>query len=100
MPDKPGQMGLFFYTLGDGVDRYFSRIIPKVKTAMTEREKKQNNHDIVMKITQDIVGTGRNVTADRGFLSVEIAEELYKKKITRYSPIGLVYQRAPSTRRF
>ena len=82
MPDKPGQMGLFFYTLGDGVDRYFSRIIPKVKTAMTEREKKQNNYDIVMKITEDIVGTGLHLTADRGFSSVEIAEELYKKKIT------------------
>ena len=82
MPDKPGQMGLFFYTLGDGVDRYFSRIIPKVKTAMTEREKKQNNYDIMMKITEDIVGTRRHLTADRGFSSVEIAEELFEKKLT------------------
>ena len=35
MPDKPGQMGIFFYTLGDGNDRYFSRIIPKIKPAVS-----------------------------------------------------------------
>ena len=82
MPDKPGQMGLFFYTLGDGIDRYFSRVIPKVRTAMTEREKKEHNYDIIMNITEDIANTGRNLTADRGFSAVEIAEDLHKKKIT------------------
>ena len=82
MPDKPGQMGLFFYTLGDGEDRYFSRVLPKVKTAMTEREKKKHNYDVVMEMTKELVGTGRNLMADRGFSSVEIAEDLFKKKIT------------------
>ena len=82
MPDKPGQMGMFFYTLGDGEDRYFSRILPKVKTAMTEREKKKHNYDVVMEMTKEITGTGRNLTADRGFSSIEIAEDLFKKKLT------------------
>ena len=35
-----------------------------------------------MEITKDITGTGRNLTADRGFSSMDIAEELCEKKIT------------------
>lgn len=82
MPDKPGQMGLFFYTLADSVDRYMSRIIPKVKTPISEEEKKVHTHELVMEITSDIVKTGRNLTADRGFTAIETVEELLKKNTT------------------
>ena len=56
MPDKPGQMGIFFYTLGDGVDRYFSRVLPKVKAAvsMSPKEAVQKTNALVMDITSDI----------------------------------------------
>ena len=48
LPDNPGQMGLFFYTLGDGIDRYFSRVQPKLKPAvsMSPKEAAQKTHDI------------------------------------------------------
>ena len=36
----------------------------------------------MMKITKDIVRTRRHLTAGRGFSSVEIAEELFEKKLT------------------
>ena len=109
MPDKPGQMGIFFYTLGDGKDRYFSRIIPKVNASISEKERKLQTHKLVMDITEDIHGTGRNLCADRGFSAIDIAEELYKKDLTYVgtimknrvglpkdavdNQIGLAYQR-------
>ena len=84
LPDKPGQMGLFFYTLGDGIDRYFSRVLPKVKPAvsMSEKEAAQKTHELVMDITSDIHGTGRNLTADRGFSAVQTALDLYEMNVT------------------
>ena len=84
MPDKPGQMGLFYYTLADGIDRYFSRIIPKTKAAvsMSPKEAVQKTYDLVMEITSDIHYTGRNLTADRGFSSLPIALDLYQRDVT------------------
>ena len=84
MPDKPGQMGIFFYTLGDGIDRYFSRVIPKKKAAlsMSAKEAVQKTNELVMEITSDIHYTGRNLTADRGFSSIEIAKQLYHRDVT------------------
>ena len=84
MPDKPGQMGLFYYTLADGIDRYFSRIIPKTKAAvsMSPKEAVQKTYDLVMEITSDIHYTGRNLIADRGFSSLPIALDLYQRDVT------------------
>ena len=82
MPDKPGQMGLFFYTLADSKDRYMSRIIPKVKSAVSEEESKVDTHELVMKISSDILGSGRNLCADRGFTAINTVEELYKNDVT------------------
>ena len=96
MLDKPGQMGLFFYTLGDSIDRYFSRVIPKVKAAVSqsEREKKQKIHDLLMDITSDIHYTGRNLCADWGFTAVKTTEGLYERDVTyvgaiKKSAVGL-----------
>ena len=76
--------GYFFYTLADGIDRYFSRIIPKTKAdvSMSPKEAVQKTNELVMEITSDIHYTGRNLTADRVFSSVEIALELYKRDVT------------------
>ena len=73
MPDKPGQMGLFFILW---------RIIPKVKSPISEEERALHTHTLVMEITSDILGTERNLCADRGFTSVEIIEKLYKNDVT------------------
>ena len=67
---KPGQIGMFFYTLGDGIDRYFIRIIPKVKTVSTQ---------LVMDICSDILDTGRNLTADSGLAEIERTLEQCKE---------------------
>ena len=82
MPDKPGHMGLFFYTSADSIDRYLSRIIPKVKSPISEEERALHIHTLMIEIASDILGTGRNLCADRGFTSVEIIEELYKNEVT------------------
>ena len=84
LPDKPGQMGLFFYTLGDGIDRYFSRVQPKMKpsVSMSQKDAAQKTHDIVMDMTSEIHWTGRNLTADRGFSAIPTVLELYKRDVT------------------
>jgi len=82
MPDKPGQMGIFFYTLADVKDRFFTRIIPKVKRSISEKERKIETKEIVINITEDLHNSARSVCADRGFSAIDIAEELYEKRLT------------------
>ena len=68
MPDKPGQMGIFFYMLTDSQDRYISRLVPKLKSSLSEEPSSTDMHNIVMELAEDILGTGRNLCADRGKL--------------------------------
>ena len=98
LPDKPGQMGLFFFTLGDGIDRYFSPVHPKMKPAvsMSKKEASQKTRDLVMDITSDIHGTGRNLTADRGFTAVPTTLALYERNVTYVGTIKKSMSGLPS----
>ena len=78
MTDKPGQMGIFFYTSRDEVHRYFS-IIPKTQSAICEVTTPVNTHNLMLQICSEILHTVQNLTADCGFTSIETAEVLYEK---------------------
>ena len=59
-----------------------SRMSIKTKSPICEEERKKETYRVVMDLTSDIWNTGRNVCADRGFSSIEIAEDLYKLDLT------------------
>ena len=80
MKDKPGNYGFLFRVFADAQDRYASRVIPYVTPPIHNLEKKGDIYDLVMKISTDILNTGRNVTRDRLYPAIDTAEELYLKK--------------------
>ena len=53
-----------------------------MKAALSEKDTVASMNELVMNITSDIHYTGRNLCADRGFTSVQIVEELYKRDVT------------------
>ena len=80
MKDKPGNYGFLFRVFADAQDRYASRVIPYVTQPIHNPEKKGDIHDLVRKISKDILNTGRNVTRDRLYPAIDTVKELYQKK--------------------
>ena len=77
IPDKPGQMGIFFYTLADCESRYISRVIPKVKAPVADPKRKVVTNDVVLEMCADVLGSGRTVAADRGYTAIDLVECLH-----------------------
>ncbi len=83
MPDKPGKYGLLFRTLADCKDRFISRIVPYVTPAINNTgESEDKVHHLVVDMCSDLAGSGRNVTGDRFYSSIDTAEELHRQKLT------------------
>ena len=60
MNDKSGNYGLLFRVLEDAQEWYASRAIPYVTAPTNNPEKKRNNCDLLIKISKDILNTGKN----------------------------------------
>ena len=78
LPDKPGKYGILFKYLADAEDRYVSRAIPCSFPAINSQSN-ESIQELVMEMCSDILNTGRNVTVDCLYSSVETAEKLYEK---------------------
>jgi len=81
MPQKPGKYGILFRVLTDAKYRYVSRMLPYTgKTANTDGSvtQRQSPTSIVMDLCRHILGSGRNVTIDRYYTSVDMVEDLVK----------------------
>jgi len=91
LPSKPDKYGLKIISICDARTFYFLSGIPYVG-----REQKKMKTDLsiltqyVLRLTESIAGTNRNVTCDNWFASFELAEELSKKKLTL---VGTVRQK-------
>ena len=79
LQDKPGQMGILYFTLGDCKSRYFSRIIPKSKPG-TGTPVPWKMDDVVMEMASDITGQGRIFITDRGYSSIPVNEKLFQQR--------------------
>jgi hypothetical protein len=78
MPNKPGKYGILFCVLTDSNARYVSRMIPYTGKATDGADTSNSSADIVKALSEHIRGSGRNITMDRYYTSVELATELYK----------------------
>ena len=59
-------------------------MIPKTHLSISEVDNSVNTHNPVLQICCNIlhIHTGRHLTADRRFTSIETAEKLYEKDVT------------------
>lgn len=83
IPSKPAKYGLKIQTLCDARTWYvLSMEVYAGKQPAGPYEISNSPKDVVHRLTEPIVKTGRNVTADNWFTSIPLAEELLQKKLT------------------
>ena len=86
-PSKPGKYGELIRWCADADYRYFLNGLPVTKRpndadAAHEHKIENQAKNIVMTLTNPFLDEGRNVTADRFFSSVPLAEALLQRKTT------------------
>lgn len=76
LKDKPGKYGILIRMLSDSHTRYILKM--EVYAGKDERPSEERSAKAVVKrLVKPVQRTGRNVTTDRYYTSVELAEELY-----------------------
>lgn len=82
IPSKPGKYGIKFWMLCDSKTSYVYRLqVYTGRTVGQEREQNQGER-VVLDLTQDMQGSGRNVTTDNFFTSLSLAQKLSQKQMT------------------
>lgn len=83
IPSKPGKYGILLRMMTDASSRYVLNILPYAgKPDDGQREPAGSAQRLVHKLVLPYKGSGRNVTMDRFYTSVELAEDLLKDKLT------------------
>lgn len=83
MPSKPAKYGLKIQTLCDARTWYVVAMEVYVgKQPDGPYELSNSPKDVVHRLIEPIINTGRNITADNWFTSIPLAEELLQKKLT------------------
>lgn len=77
MKEKPGKYGILIRILADSKFRYVYKM--EVYAGKSKKLINENGpNQIVKRLVEPIKNSGRNVTTDRYYTSVELAEDLYK----------------------
>lgn len=88
MPNKPARYGIKLICLTDAHNSYLLNAYIYVgkdsdgKCLTKEEQKLLKPTQAVIQVTQPIINTNRNVTADNWFSSIELVQELQKRKLT------------------
>ena len=82
IPIKPGKYGIKLWMLCDSKTSYVCRL--QVYTGRHEGQEREQNQGerVVLDLTRDMVGSGRNITTDNFFTSLRLAQKLSEKQMT------------------
>lgn len=81
IPSKPGKYGIKFWMLSDSQTSYVCRLQVYIGRQGDKRESNQGNR-VVTDLCSSLKGTGRNVTCDNFFTSMNLLQQLKKDNIT------------------
>ena len=83
MPKKPAKYGIKLQCLCDAKTNYICNMKVYVgKQPEGPFQLSNKPHDITLRMVSPIFGTGRNLTTDKWYTSVSLAEDLLKMKVT------------------
>ena len=99
MPQKPDKFGIKFWLTADSSSIYLVNGYPYLGKDESRPVNQPLSESVVLRLMEPYVGKGRNVTTDRYFTSVSLAQQLTEK---RTSLVGTMNDRRkelpPSTR--
>ena len=93
LPSKPGKYGILFRTVADSTFRYMWKMWPysgrpDQPDLSPPNVQLENVPTMVIFLVEDLSGTGGNVTLDRFFTSVPLAEELAADRLTMVGTVN------------
>ena len=80
MKDKPGKYGLLFRVITDAVYHYVLNVSPYTGRPQSQQSEQQEAGQIkqtVKSLVEPWRGSGRNISCDRLYTDIDLAEELY-----------------------
>ena len=80
MKDKPGEYGLLFRVITDASYHYVLNMIPYTGRSQSQQGEQQEAgqiKQIVKSLVEPWRGSGRNISCDRLYTDIDLAEELY-----------------------
>ena len=80
MPSKPAKYGLKFWILADAESYYVSNI--EMYTGKDPQRTQDLGMHVVLKLSEHLKNSGRNITCDNFFTSLKLARELKEKKLS------------------
>ena len=98
IPSKPGKYGILMRMMTDATSRYVLNIVPYAgKPSDGQHEPPGSAQRLVHQLVLSYKGSGRNVTMDRFYTSVELAEDLLKDKLTIVGTMNTSRRDVPAT---
>lgn len=82
IPSKPDKYGLKVVMMCDAKTSYMCTALPYIGKEQRDKQKGSIPTQYVLKLTENIQGTNRNITMDNWFSSCELAEKLLEKGLT------------------
>jgi hypothetical protein len=81
IPSKPGRYGVKQWALTDSSNSYCSNLQPYIGKVGNLAEKKQGER-VVLELTDHLTGTGRHITGDNFFSSIDLVRSLLGRRLT------------------
>lgn len=96
IPTKPDKYGIKIFWLCDAENSYAVNGIVDTGKEPNQPRRMNYGRDVVMQLATPIYGTGRNVTFDNFFTSLDLAERLLSKRLTSVGTIRKNRKEVPS----
>ena len=82
MPNKPDKFGIKYWILADVKSKYCLNAFPYCGKDFQRKSKQSLGEFVVLRLAEPYKNSGINVTCNNYFLSISLAEELKKSKIS------------------
>lgn len=82
LPSKPDKYGIKLWACADPANMYTLNMLPYLGRDETRDKSVPVGTHVVLKLTEQLNGSGRNVTCDNFFTSIMLADKLYSRRLT------------------
>ena len=79
---KPGKYGIKFWMLSDSKTSYVSRLQVYIGRQEAQAREKNQGERVVLDLCAGLKGSGRNITCDNFFTSMQLLQKLKRDKLT------------------
>uniref|UniRef100_A0A3P8S7B4 PiggyBac transposable element-derived protein domain-containing protein n=1 Tax=Amphiprion percula TaxID=161767 RepID=A0A3P8S7B4_AMPPE len=96
---KPGKFGIKFWVAYDLKSKYICNVLPYLGKDPSRPSEERLSENVVMRLMEPFLDTGRNVTTDNFFTSLSLAQRLLSRKTTILGTVNKIRREIPHSAR-